>query len=141
MTRLRKESSYAPSKSTSEALTRVCELKSYFTRLETARQDDFLHLSSMETFLVPCYVSMTRYVCWSVHRSVCWSVSVNFFLPFYLVSSHLNSFYILHFDFFLLVLTTINDLRVRGVSLVIETIVFAPPIYHHKFFSHLRMTE
>ena len=38
--------------STSEALTRIRELQSYFTKLENARQEDFLHLSSMEIFLL-----------------------------------------------------------------------------------------
>ena len=40
------------SMSTSEALVRVRELLSYFTRLDNARQTDFLHLSEMEAFLL-----------------------------------------------------------------------------------------
>ena len=42
----------APSMSTFDALNRVRELQSYFTRLENARQSDFLHLSEMEAFLL-----------------------------------------------------------------------------------------
>ena len=38
--------------STSKALIRVRELQSYFTKLKNARQEDFLHLSFMKTFLI-----------------------------------------------------------------------------------------
>ena len=75
-------------------------------------------------------MSVSWLVGWSVGLSLCPSIHVDFFSPFYVVSIHFKSFYIL--TFCLLVLTTVRDLEVLALLMLFLLLILlelAPPAY------------